>query len=266
MEKTVFRIEKMDCSAEEQMVRMRLEGIERVKRLEFDLSARTVAVYHDGDGASVRSSLEGLGMGAREVDHQEVVVLDDSELPSTTEKKPLLIALAINATFFLAEFAAGWIAGSMGLVADSLDNFADAAVYGISLAAVGGTVQKKKRIAGMSGYFQLLLAVGGLVEVVRRFVGGGEAPDYLVMLVVPAIVMMGNIVTLVVLNRAKESGAHMKASLIFTSNDILVNLLVIASGVLVYVTASKYPDLVTGGLIFLIVANGARRILALSRS
>ena len=266
MEKTVFRIDKMDCSAEEQVVRMRLQGLEPVRRLDFDLSERTVAVYHNGAGAVIRSSLDSLGLGAREIEHQSAAPMGDEEPTSTTERRPLLIALAINATFFVAEFVAGILAGSMGLVADSLDNFADAAVYGISLAAVGGTVHKQKRIAGISGYFQLLLAVGGLVEVIRRFVGHGETPDVVAMLVVPALVMVGNIVTLVVLRRAKASGAHMKASVIFTSNDILVNLLVILSGVLVYFTASKYPDLVAGGLIFLIVANGARRILALWRS
>ena len=265
MKKTVFRIDKMDCSAEEQVVRMRLQGLKPVKRLDFDLSARTVAVYHDGERAVVASSLESLDLGVREVEHQSAVTLPE-ESTATPERRPLLVALAINATFFVAEFVAGVLAGSMGLVADSLDNFADAAVYGISLAAVGSTVQKQKRIAGISGYFQLLLAVGGLVEVIRRFVGGDETPNVAAMLVVPALVMVGNIVTLVVLTRAKATGAHMKASVIFTSNDILVNLLVIVSGVLVYFTASKYPDLVAGGLIFLIVANGARRILALSRS
>ena len=266
MQKTVFRIEKMDCSAEEQMVRLRLEGMERVERLEFDLARRTLAVYHDGARAPIRLALEGLGLGAGETEHEDGVVLDGDHPTSTSERKPLLIAFAINAIFFVLELLAGLIAGSIGMVADSLDNLADAAVYGISLAAVGGTVRKKKRIARISGYFQLLLAVGGLAEVIRRFFGGGEAPDFVVMLVVPAIVMLGNVATLVVLTRAKESGAHMKASVIFTSNDILVNLLVIASGVLVYLTASQYPDLLTGALIFLIVANGARRILALSRS
>lgn len=127
MDKTVFRIDKMDCSAEEQVVRMRLEGMEPVKRLEFDLSERTVAVYHDGAGGVIGSSLESLGLGAREIEHQGAVALSDEEPPPTTERRPLLIALMINATFFVAEFVAGLIAGSMGLIADSLDNFADAA-------------------------------------------------------------------------------------------------------------------------------------------
>ena len=57
----------------------------------------------------------------------------------------------------------------------------------------------------------------------------------------------------------------MQASMIFTSNDIIINIGVIIAGVLVYFTASKYPDLIIGGIIFLIVVRGALRILKLSK-
>jgi Co/Zn/Cd efflux system component len=58
---------------------------------------------------------------------------------------------------------------------------------------------------------------------------------------------------------------HLEASWIFTANDIKVNSLVIAAAVGVIVTGSRIPDLVAGGSIFLVVANGARRILKISR-
>ena len=57
----------------------------------------------------------------------------------------------------------------------------------------------------------------------------------------------------------------MQVSMIFTSNDVVVNLGVILAGVLVYVTDSKYPDLLVGLVVFGIVAMGAVRIFRLSR-
>ena len=48
--------------------------------------------------------------------------------------------VVINAIFFVGELTAGFLSGSMGLVADSLDMLADALVYSLSLAAVGGSV------------------------------------------------------------------------------------------------------------------------------
>ena len=121
------------------------------------------------------------------------------------------------------------------------------------------------RAARLSGYSQIALAAFGLVEVVRRFVLPAEVPDPVTMVVVSLVALAGNVAALRVLTRARSREAHMEASRIFTSNDVKVNLLVIAAGAAVALTASKVPDLVAGALIFAIVANGARRILALGR-
>jgi len=55
---------------------------------------------------------------------------------------------------------------------------ADALVYGLSLLAVGGRMSRKMGIAGINGYFQMTLAIVGFVEVVRRFLGYEEVPDF----------------------------------------------------------------------------------------
>ena len=57
----------------------------------------------------------------------------------------------------------------------------------------------------------------------------------------------------------------MQASMIFTSNDVIINVGVILAGVLVYLTDSKIPDLVIGSIVFVIVARGAYRILQISK-
>jgi Co/Zn/Cd efflux system component len=267
MNQTTYHVEKMDCAAEERLVRMRLEGADGVRRLAFDLPARRLDVVHEGDRTPITEALVGLGLGAREVGHGPADP-DGLDAEAADESGPLWIALAINAAFFVGELTAGLISGSMGLVADSLDMLADALVYGLSLLAVGGTVVRKKRLARWSGDLQASLAVFGLVEVVRRFIAAEAPPDVPTMIVVAALALVGNVATLLVLRKARgdgESEAHVEASWIFTSNDIKVNGLVIASALVVWATASPIPDLVAGALIFVVVANGARRILALSR-
>ena len=262
MKRTTYHIDRMDCTAEEQLVRMRLADLDGIERLAFDLPARRLDVYHAGPNVPITAALDRLGLGSREVEHTDATSEDEA---APDERGPLVAALAINAAFFVGEFVAGLLAGSMGLGADSLDMLADAVVYALSLAAVGGTAGRKQRIARWSGYFQFGLATLGLVEVGRRFLGAGEVPDFATMMIVAALALVGNVVTLLILRRARSGEAHVEASWIFTSNDIKVNALVIASGGLVWATASKLPDLVAGALIFLIVANGARRILALAR-
>jgi Co/Zn/Cd efflux system component len=153
----------------------------------------------------------------------------------------------------------------MGLVADSLDMLADALVYGLSLWAVGSTVIRKKKVAKLSGYFQLALAILGLLEVIRRFISFEEVPDFQTMIIVSALALIANSVCLYLLQKSKSQEAHMKATMIFTSNDIIINTGVILAGILVLLTQSKYPDLIIGAIVFLIVVRGAFRILKLGK-
>ena len=269
MKRTIYHVERMDCAAEERLVRMWVGDTPGVERLEFDLPERRLVVYHTGEAEPAGRALATLGLGARQVgeteDANEASGESALDASASEEKTPLAAALAINAVFFVVEITAGFLAGSMGLVADSLDMLADSLVYALSLTAVSTAAARKKQLARWSGYLQFGLALFGLVEVVRRFASGEGVPDVTTMLIVAALALLGNVATLFLLNRAERGEAHVEASWIFTSNDIKVNGLVIASGALVWATASRVPDLLAGGLIFLIVANGARRILALSK-
>ena len=181
------------------------------------------------------------------------------------DKRLLWIVFAINAGFFLIEIIAGFIANSMGLVADSLDMLADAIVYSMSLMVIGSTVAKKKRIASLSGYFQLGLAIFGISEVIRRFIGFDATPDYLSMVFISLFALIGNATSLYLLQRRKSKEVHMEASYIFTSNDVIANIGVILAGIIVHFTKSAYPDLLIGTIVFLLVAKGALRILTLSK-
>ena len=136
---------------------------------------------------------------------------------SANQKKLLWSVLAINFSFFIIEMTTGIISKSMGLVADSLDMLADSFVYGISLFAVGGTLIKKKRIAKLAGYFQIILAVIGFAEVLRRFFGDEKLPNFSTMIIISLFALIANGVCLYILQKSKSKEEdHMKASMIFT--------------------------------------------------
>jgi len=264
MQKSTFRIKKMDCAAEEQLVRMKLEGMQSIKQLIFDLGGRTLDVIHTGDVAPIAAAIHDLHLDDSHIVSESV----DAEVHLATEnheRKLLIYVLLINAFFFVLEMITGLLSHSMGLVADSLDMLADALVYGLSLYAVGGTILRKKRIAKTSGYFQLVLALLGFSEVVRRFMGFGETPVFSTMIYISLFALIGNALSLVILRKSNSDEAHIKASWIFTSNDVIINIGVILAGVLVYLTRSRIPDLVIGTIVFAIVIQGAFRILKLSR-
>lgn len=183
-----------------------------------------------------------------------------AEQADKLEKKTLIMLLSINAAMFVAEFVLGWLAQSTGLIADSLDMFADAAVYGISLYAVGKGILHQARSAQVSGILQVLLGVGVLFEVFRRLVFGSEPQSVLIMSV-GTIALLANIFCLVLISKHKEGGVHMRASWIFSTNDVIANLGVIVSGVLVAILGSRIPDLIIGTIISVIVIQGGNKIL-----
>ena len=264
MQKTTFSVPKMDCPSEERMMRMKLEGLSTIQTLRFDLPGRTLEVYHTDGHDVILAALESLQLDAKLVSSEPADPVGMREA-CRQESRVLWQVLAINLFFFALEMLTGFIAGSMGLVADSLDMLADSVVYALSLFAVGGTVSRKKKIAGAAGYLQLALAFLGLVEVIRRFVGHEDAPDFHLMIIISLLALTGNAVCLFLLQKSENQEAHMRASVIFTSTDVIVNVGVITAGVLVYLTASKWPDLTVGGIVFVLVARGAYRILQLRK-
>ena len=260
---SLFHVPKMDCPAEERIIRMALDGHVSAGGLAFDLPGRQLRVAHDGAIEPIAERLGSLGLGATLLETRAASA--DAQPASANEAgeaRTLKLLLAINAFMFVAEMFAGLIAQSTGLIGDSLDMFADAAVYGVALYAVGRGAQLQMNAARLAGLLQLLLAIGLLIEVGRRFVFGSE-PQSLSMMVVAGIALLANVLCLLLIHRHREGGVHMRASWIFSANDVLINAGVIVAGALVAWSGSRYPDLLIGSLIGILVALGARRILAL---
>ena len=264
MNKSTFLIKKMDCPSEEQMIRMKLQEFPSVKSLQFDIPQRRLIVYYDGEVINIEQAISDLNLDSGLVETEENVHFE-AAVSATKEKKVLIAVLLINFLLFALEMVTGVISKSMGLVADSLDMLADSIIYGLSLYAVGHSLKRKKQIAKIGGIFQFNLAILGFAEVIRRFLGFEELPVFETMIVISIIALIGNTISLLLLQKTRDSGVHMKASWIFTSNDVIANIGVIVAGIMVHYTASNRPDLIIGSIVFLLVGRGAIRIYNLSK-
>lgn len=263
--KSAYHIAKMDCPSEESLIRMKLDDVDGIHKLDFDIENRSVFVIHSSENSEITKRLESLNLGANHISTENIYDLDLTSESESVQTKLLWTVLLINFGFFVIEITTGFISRSMGLIADSLDMLADAIVYGLALWAVGAAVARKKKVATLSGYFQLGLSGIGLIEVIRRFIGVEEIPDFRIMIGVSVLALIANSICLYLLQKSKSTEAHMKASMIFTSNDVIINTGVILAGVLVLLTQSKYPDLIVGTIVFLVVVRGAIRILKLGK-
>jgi len=183
-----------------------------------------------------------------------------SRSDSQGQRKAIIAVMAINGFMFFAEFLAGIISESTALMADAMDMLADALVYGISLYAIGRSAQLKIRAAQLSGVLQILLGAGVLIEVSRRFVLGSE-PESLFMLAVGFVALAANVSCLLLIARYRAGEVHMRASWIFSRNDVIANIGVILAGALVASFGSPIPDLAIGFLISILVMKGGVSIV-----
>ena len=184
----------------------------------------------------------------------------DIEIKNREQSRILILLLVINGVMFVAEIFAGVIADSTALIADSLDMLADATVYAIGLYAVGRSLSVKVKAAHISGIFQVMLGLGVLFDIVRRTIVGSE-PESVMMMAIGVVALIANSICLVLIHRHRQGEVHMRASWIFSKNDVIANLGTISGGVLVAWLESPWPDLLIGLLITLVVTRGGFQII-----
>ena len=177
------------------------------------------------------------------------------EIKDKSERRVLIVLLLINGVMFAVELIVGWLAQSTALIADALDMLADAMVYG-----VGKSLLLKADAARISGGLQILLGLLVLVDILRRIIVGSE-PVSVLMMGMGLIALIANFTCLILIARHREGDVHMRASWIFSRNDVIANLGVIFAGGLVAWTGSRLPDLTIGLLVALIVIRGGILIL-----
>jgi len=177
------------------------------------------------------------------------------EAKNREENKVLIILLSINAFMFVVEVTFGILSESSALIADSLDMLADATVYGIGLYAVGKKMHVKITAAYVSGVFQILLGASVAVDILRRLILGSD-PESILMISIGIVAFIANTICLMLISKHKEGEVHMRASWIFSKNDVIANLGIIIGGSLVSLLDTRIPDLIVGIVITLIVIRG----------
>ena len=182
------------------------------------------------------------------------------EIKDQSQRQVLYWLLGINATMFVIEMGIGLLADSTALIADSLDMLADAVVYGVALYAIGKSLLHKANAARISGFFQMALGLLIIIDIVRRSIYGSEPVSGL-MMAMGAVALVANVICLVIIRKQKNEEVHMRASWIFSANDVIANLGVIFAGVLVFWLDSRWPDLVIGVIVSCVVLRGAKMIL-----
>lgn len=177
------------------------------------------------------------------------------------QRRVLLIVLVINAVMFVGEFGVGLFAGSVALMADAVDMFGDAMVYGLSLYALNRSERWRDGAAVAKGVFILVFGLGVLWQVAIK-IQNGVPPSSTTMLVVGAVALAANLACLALLWRFRKQDLNMSSTFECSRNDVLSNVGVLVAAVAVSVFNSGWPDIIVGLIIAGLFLRSAYRVLS----
>jgi cation diffusion facilitator family transporter len=176
------------------------------------------------------------------------------------QSSTLKIVLAINAVTFVAELAAGLVAGSTALLSDSLDNLGDALTYGLSLYAVSRGARHKALVALFKGGLIMTAGLFVLGQVIYR-IAFPTLPIFEAMGVISLLALAANGACLALLWKHREEDINMTSVWECSRNDIASNVAVVVAAGGVWLTRSGWPDLLIGLVLALLFLRSATRVL-----
>lgn len=179
---------------------------------------------------------------------------------SPAYKRILLIVIAINAIMFFVEMFAGVKANSQALQADALDFLGDTLTYGISLWAIGKSLQLRSRVALFKGFSLLLMAVWILSSTLYKF-WFMQTPDATMMGSVAILAFVANVISVLLLVKYKDGDANIRSVWLCSRNDAIGNLVVLIAASGVWVTDSGLPDLIVAAFLATLFLSSAKQII-----
>ena len=175
-------------------------------------------------------------------------------------RKILWVVLFINLGMFVLEIFSGLISGSQSLLADSLDFFSDAANYGISLYVLSKSVTLRAKASLIKGYsmgvFGIFVALSTIYKVFFAVTPKAE-----IIGVVGFIALTANLFSAFLLYKYRKGDSNRTSVWICSRNDAIANIAVIFAGIGVWITGTKWPDLMVAFIIASISLSGAFHII-----
>ncbi|MBN1533298.1 MAG: cation transporter [Spirochaetes bacterium] len=181
----------------------------------------------------------------------------------------LLPVILLNSAITAAEYVGGTLSGSLALISDAGHNLSD--VLSLMLGYAGERVSEARPTArysfGLKRFEVLialvnslsLLAIGIyiLYESVMRFLSPRRI-DTGVMLAVACIGLAGNLASMALIFRGRDSSLNMKAAFLHLLFDSLSSVGVVAAALLLMLTGQYWIDLaISVAIVVMIVASAA---------
>ena len=176
-------------------------------------------------------------------------------------RRALMIVVVLNLGMGVGEMIGGVLGASQALKADALDFLGDGLITLLGLLAIRWSAAWRARAAWLQGAFLALLGVSVLgAAAYRLFVR--VLPEAEVMGVLGVIALAVNVTSALLLIPHRHGDANVRAVWLFSRNDALGNVAVIAAAALVGWTRTAWPDLIVAALIAGLFLHSAWKILS----
>jgi Co/Zn/Cd efflux system component len=185
---------------------------------------------------------------------------------ATREYRRILVwVIAINLVAFVVVSSGGLLAGSASVAANALDFLADGATYAISLWAIGKSVAVRSGTAMVKGASLGLLGLAVLGFAVWRAISGAP-PEGFTISGLGVFGVAANLVAAILLAKYRDGDANVRSVWLCTRNDVIQCIAIVMTGGLVWLTGSRWPDVIVGAVLAVVFLQSAWSIIAQART
>lgn len=248
-----YLVSGMDCASCATKIERAVGNIAGIQEVRVSIASQTMVLRTDNPADTlprVDRVVRDLGYQVSRVERptQTADAAAEDEPPrdlrhiTPAYRRALWIVVLLNVGYGIIEIVAGFYAGSQSLKADALDFFGDGLITFLGLLAIGWSLAWRARSALLQGLFLGALGLGVLgVTTYRVFVSNQPVAE--LMGVFGGIALVINVIAALVLLPHRGGDANARAVWLFSRNDALGNIAVVAAAGLVAWTGTPWPDL-----------------------
>jgi len=180
--------------------------------------------------------------------------------------------ILLNIAITIAEYIGGIMSGSLALLSDAGHNFSDvlSLILGYFGEKISSTKATKKHSFGFKRFEILTALINALTLISIAFyilfeafhrINNTQQISLGIMLGVGAIGLFGNLISIIILNKDKDSSVNMKAAFLHLFYDTLSSVFVMFSAVIIYFTDYVIIDIIVSAIIAVMILYSSLEII-----
>lgn len=177
------------------------------------------------------------------------------------KRRVLWTVLWINAVVFGAQLTAAIIAHSNALLADSFDMIGDVFAYALTIFAISRGEKWLAKAALFKGIIIAAFASAVLIDALIKTFIYDAMPSSILMLIFSVLGLIANGTCLWLLTHYRNSDINMRSVWVCARNDIIGNISVLLTVYLVYLFQSRWPDILVGTGLAMVLMYSAYSII-----